>query len=580
MTFLFRLSAVMMPIAVVAAFAAAASPVPQIVIPQIEKMPKVPHPFKIRDWKQVTRDWDALAFDLDAKGQYMPLVWIDRSHINFDEDTFGLYVTIADPRCGPGVNKGEYHDALNDIPAVISATLVGIDKSNQNGRDWAGMCKAYFNRANGRDVVLQNQRFFDAWKIGGGYQIDFWQDVFSNVLFFELASLYPREHDFPEIMRTVADVFHRATAVMAVSPRGFGWSDFDFKAMRPVMNKVTPKTGQPDVAGAIAWLEYMAYVKFRDAKYLSAADTAMRALNANTQNPRYDALLPYGAYMAARMNAELGRDFNVEKIVNWCFSDDSAPWPGTKVLANKFGDYDVSGLFAVRDRDRDRAYLMETLRWANSLAPLVRYDARFAHAIGKWMLNAANAARLFYPEEVPVSNQSAPEFKSLARNVIAYEALTTKDGAIRAERDEWQSTREDGSAYVFPKVSQLSLYNSAHVGIFGAIISRTDDDKILQLDCIKTDYFHGPAYPTYLYYNPHGEEKTVRLDVGRTPVNIYDCVSRSFVQRGAVGSTRIRIQPDAAAVQVLVPASAELTRVGNKLLAGGVVVDYSASVNP
>ena len=118
----------------------------QIAIAQVERMPNVPAPFKVRDWRQVAIGLDAYAFDLKAKGPYLPLVWIDKSHVNFDEDTFGLYVTVDDPRCGPVENKGQFHDALCDMPAVIGATLVGIDKRNRGGHDWVAMCKAFTAR--------------------------------------------------------------------------------------------------------------------------------------------------------------------------------------------------------------------------------------------------------------------------------------------------------------------------------------------------------------------------------------------------------------------------------------------------
>ena len=45
----------------------------QIAIPQVERMPNIPQPFKMRDWRQTAIDLDAYAFDLNAKGPHMPL---------------------------------------------------------------------------------------------------------------------------------------------------------------------------------------------------------------------------------------------------------------------------------------------------------------------------------------------------------------------------------------------------------------------------------------------------------------------------------------------------------------------------
>jgi len=545
--------------------------VPQTAIARIEEMPNFPTPFKMRNWKHVAEDYDALVFDLNAKGEYMPLVWIDKSRINFDEDTFGLYVTVGDPRCGPKENNGEHHDAINDIAAVLSATMVGVDKSSQNGRNWVGMCKAYFNRANGRKVFMEQEREFDA-KIGSAYQYSWGQGMlFPNLLFFQLAHYYPWQPRFSELMRTCADQFQRAAAVLKNSPRGFAYGTFDFKTMKPVMDGVAQKPGEPDGAGPIGWLEYMAYAKYKEPKYLEMAEWALQSLLAQNRNPRgFGMFLPYAACLAARMNAELGRDYETRKLVNWSFSEDSYVWPGTQVLAKRFGDYDVDGLWAAGNR----AYLMETFQLAAALVPLVRYDPRFARAIGKWMLNAANAARLFYPEELPDANQSCPEYKALSRNVIAYEALTVKQNAPYATRDDWEFTSPEGTPYTFPKVSHLSLYGSSHVGVFGGIISRTDDEKILQLDCLKTDFFHDNAYPTYLYFNPYSEDKEIQIEVGPKRVNLYDTVSKRWVKMNVHGSISLPLAKDSAEVIVLVPASAKVFGRGPKLLANGLVVDY------
>ena len=84
-------------------------------------------------------------------------------------------------------------------------------------------------------------------------------------------------------------------------------------------------------------------------------------------------------------------------------------------------------------------------------------------------------------------------------------------------------------------LSDFSLYGSSHVGLMAAVIDRTDDEKILQLDCLKTDFFHGPAYPTYLYYNPHREAREIHIDAGAAPVHLYDAASHRFVGRRVQG---------------------------------------------
>jgi hypothetical protein len=120
----------------------------------------------------------------------------------------------------------------------------------------------------------------------------------------------------------------------------------------------------------------------------------------------------------------------------------------------------------------------------------------------------------------------------------------------------------------------LGLYGSSHVGIFGGIINRTNDEKILQLDCLKTDFYHGEAYPTYLYYNPYEIEKVVEIDVGLKAKNLYDAVTHSFLQKNVSHRTSFVLLADSAAVVVISPGNGEITYQTERMLIDGVVVDY------
>ena len=70
-------------------------------------------------------------------------------------------------------------------------------------------------------------------------------------------------------------------------------------------------------------------------------------------------------------------------------------------------------------------FTMNTFDVAGSMVPLVRYDERFAKAIGKWMLNAANSARLFYPDGLDADQQTDREWakNNDPESCIAYEGL-------------------------------------------------------------------------------------------------------------------------------------------------------------
>jgi hypothetical protein len=123
--------------------------------------------------------------------------------------------------------------------------------------------------------------------------------------------------------------------------------------------------------------------------------------------------------------------------------------------------------------------------------------------------------------------------------------------------------------------TDLGLYGSSHVGILGGIIKLTNVEGILQLDLLKTDYFHAKAYPTYLYYNPHTSNKTVDIDVGSEACDLYDAVSDELFQKNVRGLAHVILSADTARIVVLVPAGGKLRHDGKRTLIDGVVVRWA-----
>ena len=479
----------------------------------------------------------------------------------------GLYTSAWEGRGGPVSHGGEFHEAINTIAAVLGGTLVGIDKSNQHGLNWVSMCRSYFNRANGWNICT-NSTTPQPGPNGRQAACEFWYHLYPNVLFFQLASRYPATPGFDELLRTASDQMYRATRVLE---RRATWvsllvDQFLFDGadlQRPL--RATRRQRRLRLAPVCGLLQVpRPQIPGRG----RLGDTG---LGCRAEEPLLRVPLPFGAYTAARLNAEQGRNYDVAKLVNWCFAGQTPARGGDwGAVVGRWGEYDVSGLIGASDR----VFLMNTFDTASPLVPLVRYDPRFARAIGKWMLNAANAARLFYPDEMPAKYQSAADLKDAVKGVIAYEAISpNRNGQpIFADRDDWGPETRD-------RISQFSLYGSSHAGIFGAIIRRTSDEKILMLDCLATDFFRDNAYPTYLLFNPYTEDRDVRIDVGPKPVDIYDAVLQSVIVRDVRGTTTLKLATDSAVVIVLTPVGGRMTQHGAKRLVDGVVVDYRAGLH-
>ena len=148
------------------------TPIAQRPIPRVDKMPNHPKPYAFKDWKQTALDFDKYIFDFNQKGENLPFIWLDGMKRNFPDTTFGIYTALGDIRMGAAVNNGENHEALGAMGAVLGATLVGLDKSKQDGRNYVKMLRNYYNKDNGWNVIMNFTN--KGAHIGGGYGNDFW----------------------------------------------------------------------------------------------------------------------------------------------------------------------------------------------------------------------------------------------------------------------------------------------------------------------------------------------------------------------------------------------------------------------
>jgi len=526
----------------------------QININRIEQMPNFPSPYEMRDWEKVTAGYDSLVFDLNRTGQYLPLIWINSNTINYPgHNSFGLHTVV-------GTTSPFSAEAINLIPATIGASLIGIDKSNQIGYNWVLMSEEYFNKANTANVYLNHPT--------GSNWDDWWYDLMPNIFFYQLYNHYSNTGDFSNQFSTVANRWLSSVIEMGGSTTpwqipNMNYRAFNLMTMQPLSSGVI----EPEAAGAIAWLLYNAYLETGNEDYRIGAEWCLEFLNSLNTNPSYELQLPYGVYTAARMNAELGTIYNIAKMLNWCF--DVGPLRQWGAILGTWGGYDIHGLIGEVNGTNDYAFLMNTFEQVGALVPLVRYDDRYARAIGKWVLNAANAARLFYTNYLPDQNQDSKEWAHQydPNSYIGHEALRKTQYA--------QSPYATGDAISGNwGMTNLALYGSSHVGILGGIIDTTNVSMILKLDLLKTDYFNNNSYPSFLYYNPYSTEKSVIINVGNGVNDIYDAVSNTIIKSAVSGETSIVIPADAAVIAVLIPAGSLITFELDKALVNGITIDF------
>ncbi|WP_432710530.1 hypothetical protein [Pedobacter sp.] len=547
--------------------------VKQIAINRIGEMAEIPQPLRIIDWKEMALNFDSTVYNLNSKGPYWPLVWIDSTGKNFKQPVIGVYTAIGDVRQGPSNHKGMFHEALANMGAVLGASLVGIDKQKNSTFNYVGMLRNYFNSDNGWNIMMNNTAP-EVALLGGGYGRDWWYDVYPNVLFYAIFDLYPDEPEFERMARTIANQFYRADSVLN---RNYTYSYFDYSQMTPMTNNICP---QPDAAAGHAYVLYSAYLHFKDPRYLKGAINAMKALESQPINPTYELLMPFGAYVAARMNAEQGTSFDVHKMLDWTFDGTAVCREGWGVLTGNWNGIEISGTVGSTLDHGGYAFLMNTFDAAWPLVPLLKYQPQYANAIGKWMLNAVNAARFFYPQYIPRQHQTLPDEAAVTKGVIGYEGIA-KSSTYDSLYSELQApvAQGDGPKWVpgkNPEVSQFSVYGSGHVGIFGGMVKETAIEGLLEINLNTTDFFADQSYPSYLYYNPYGETKTIRI---KTPANqktdVYDVITKKFIARGIKKNFKMAMAPRQSAILINIPSGGKITHKDQRLLVNDKVIDYS-----
>jgi hypothetical protein len=529
--------------------------VSQLDINRIEMMPNEPAPYNVRDWARVAMQYDSFVYDLLKTGEHLPLVSIQSSGVNYPQNpAFGLKTYVGHSSVGK--------EAINILPSLVGATLVGIDKSNQFDKNWVLMSQDFFNIDSDESIYLNNP--------GASSGNDWWYDMMPNIYFYQLNELYPDlGGDEANQFISIANRFVEAVRAMGGSDVPWNKAYMNYRAWD--FSEMLPNAGgvkEPEAAGAFAWILYHAWKESGNQEYLKAAEWSIEFLNEWTSNPSYELQLPYGVYTAAKMNAELNTDYDIEQMVNWSF--DRGPLRGWGAVVGHWGAFDVHGLIGeANDNGNDYAFQMNGAQQAAALVPMVRYDKRYARAIGKWVLNLANATRLFYPGYLPGFLQDASDWSNEydPDRVVGYEAL----------REQWDGNSPYSTGDAIGggwAETNLALYGTSSIGYLGAIIEKTNDPKILKIDLLKTDFYNDGAYPTYLMFNPYNLSKTVTLDVGNEPVDIYEALSESFISQNVIGEVEITIPADEAVLVTYTPPGGSLTFEVNKMLVEGIVVDY------
>lgn len=368
-------------------------------------MPDIPSPYVMRDWKQVARNYDDLFFDFDAQGQYLPLICWDTTGYNTGRPMFstrGGY--IGDFYSGCSGHLAE------EIELIIGSTLCGIDKSHQ----WCENSNRYEN------YVLPLENFFDpsggvyAYTPGGTLCCGSgWYINYSAQIFTDLYWLYNKRFFTGDLSGNSFDQDF-ATQAVAWFDAGKKWggniepwivpTEIPKGIYFPTMEVANDWVS--DAPAGYAWIMYMAYAHLNNPDYLLASEWGLQALLKNTTNPGKEMDIFHAPITAARLNAEHGRKYDLQKLLEWCMGANHPN--GWGIISNNgvaYNGWDMHGLVGADwASSGGGGFAGSTFDGFRRLLPVARYDDRYAHSIGKFALNCANACRLYYGNALPQEN--------------------------------------------------------------------------------------------------------------------------------------------------------------------------------
>ena len=133
---------------------------PQVDIPLVTRMNRLPSPLKIPNWKQDALDYSQFIFDPTVTGSNMPVVNVVGQDFAFPGylQPFGVNGRVA--------NDVVNTESMISVAPVIAAEMLGMDMTTYKGLNWVQSCKRWFDPGSGSKGLWRdgpNQRG------GGGY---------------------------------------------------------------------------------------------------------------------------------------------------------------------------------------------------------------------------------------------------------------------------------------------------------------------------------------------------------------------------------------------------------------------------
>ena len=344
------------------------------IVQATKDIPMIPDNYQYKDWRKVSSDFLNMLFDFESYS----LAYIDHSYQNTGRESLGILTHASDKQ---DITQSQ---AIAVIGALLSADLLGRETMGEERlNQLVQLVQSYYNVENGEGMFLNYQNV-------NTKDISFWEQVYPGLLYFMLMDRYKSSLDSEQILRSIADSWYNVVMDLGGSDNmvDMGYTGYDFKQDKPYDNG---EWIEPDAAAGIALLQYYAYEKFQDRKYIKATELCMNYLDEFQRNPGYEVLYLYLPYLAARLNALENYHFDTPKYMEFFFTESD--------YQHEYGMFNSgvgTGLIGERTENGGTPHSFPSIVGATAVVPMLKYDQRYAVEVGRYLLQLTNSLNLFY----------------------------------------------------------------------------------------------------------------------------------------------------------------------------------------
>ena len=545
-------------------------------IPIVSKMAKIPKPYIMRNWPEVCRKYYEFLLRPNHKVDGKVLMPVTEKNNKTE---------LKIPSYGQSNSDTEI---FTNLSAIVGAKMVGLNPQKMVNFDILKTAKQWYDEKHG---LYRHRPTVKSPDLHSGIY-GYWSSVYGVML----ADLFPEDPEFLKQIKASTNTFKNIAKGLGCPDKpNFDTLGFNFKSNGPGgRNEPMNRLGNSPI---IAWMNLLGHDLNNDKEMLTISKSIMKYYSENLG--RYELTHVMAPYMAARLNAQHGENYEMTPIYSTWFGDGIKK--GWKITAG----YEYDGITtdgidgAIHKNGNYLCFTMGSLNGPAWLLPALRYDQRYAKSLARYSLNMAVSMRLFQGYKLDWEHQDHKDWKDKydPEYLLFYEALFSTEPSKEKKfrpyatgdpiRLGWGTPKVEKQDYLkekkkrFSKSSNnISFYMGNHIGLLGAICHPTDVPGIIRWDCLKTEWFHPEAYPTLLYHNPHKEAKkfTLKLDDQiKGKVDLYDSISGQIISHGAQHGDKLTLKADQAVVLVAIPQNAKLKKAGNKLFANGISIDYRAN---